>query len=181
QQAPMPKITVLEMPLPLSLEELFIGTVKKMKITRKVYDRATGGYQTEQRIIKVPVAKGLRAGSKLKYSDIGDRHKDSTQDIHFVIQEKQHPLFKREGNDLYHNVDISLTESLCGWDRIVPTIDGKNLSVGRAGPTSSTFTETFPGLGMPNYGSPTDPGNYIVGVNIKHPDILTQAQKDSLR
>jgi DnaJ-class molecular chaperone len=35
-------------------------------------------------------------------------------DIVFVVQEKEHALFKRKGPDLFLEKSISLTEALCG-------------------------------------------------------------------
>jgi DnaJ family protein B protein 4 len=35
----------------------------------------------------VPIKKGLKAGSKIKFSDVGDQVEGGTQDLHFVVQE----------------------------------------------------------------------------------------------
>jgi len=86
-RAPAPEITIVEKLLPVSLEELFYGATKKMKITRKTYDPATGRTSPEDRILEVPITKGLRAGSKIKFSDVGDQVEGGTQDLHFIIQE----------------------------------------------------------------------------------------------
>lgn len=87
RRAPAPEVTVVEKPLPVSLEELFNGTTKKMKIKRKTYDPATGKQSTQDRILEVPIKKGLKAGSKIKFSDVGDQVEGGTQDLHFVISE----------------------------------------------------------------------------------------------
>jgi DnaJ family protein B protein 4 len=90
RRAPTPEVTVVEKPLPVSLEELFNGTTKKMKIKRKTYDQATGKQSTQDRILEVPIKKGLKPGSKIKFSDVGDQVEGGTQDLHFVIQEVSH-------------------------------------------------------------------------------------------
>jgi DnaJ family protein B protein 4 len=87
RRAPAPEVTVVEKPLPVSLEELFSGTTKKMKIKRKTYDPATGKQSTQDRILEVPIKKGLKAGSKIKFSDVGDQVEGGTQDLHFIISE----------------------------------------------------------------------------------------------
>ena len=87
RRAPAPEITVVEKPLPVSLEELFNGTTKKMKIKRKTYDQATGKQSTQDRILEVPIKKGLKAGSKIKFSDVGDQVEGGTQDLHFIVSE----------------------------------------------------------------------------------------------
>jgi DnaJ homolog subfamily B member 4 len=87
RRAPTPEVTVVERQLPVSLEELFNGTTKKMKIKRKTYDPATGKQSTQDRILEVPIKKGLKAGSKIKFKDVGDQVEGGTQDLHFVVQE----------------------------------------------------------------------------------------------
>lgn len=87
RRAPTPEVTVVEKPLPVSLEELFNGTTKKMKIKRKTYDQATGKQSTQDRILEVPIKKGLKAGSKIKFSDVGDQVEGGTQDLHFIVSE----------------------------------------------------------------------------------------------
>lgn len=87
RRAPAPEVTVVEKPLPVSLEELFNGTTKKMKIKRKTYDQATGKQSTQDRILEVPIKKGLKAGSKIKFSDVGDQVEGGTQDLHFIVSE----------------------------------------------------------------------------------------------
>lgn len=87
RRAPEPEVTVVEKPLPVSLEEVFNGTTKKMKIKRKTYDQATGKQSTQDRILEVPIKRGLKAGSKIKFSDVGDQVEGGTQDLHFIVQE----------------------------------------------------------------------------------------------
>lgn len=91
RRAQTPEVTVVEKPLYVTLEELFNGTTKKMKIKRKTYDQATGKQSTQDRILEVPIKKGLKAGSKIKFSDVGDQVEGGTQDLHFVVQEVSSP------------------------------------------------------------------------------------------
>ena len=92
RRAPAPEVTVVEKPLPVSLEELFNGTTKKMKIKRKTYDQATGKQSTQDRILEVPIKRGLKAGSKIKFSDVGDQVEGGTQDLHFIVSEVSQSL-----------------------------------------------------------------------------------------
>jgi DnaJ family protein B protein 4 len=87
RRAPEPEATIVEKPLAVSLEELYSGTTKKMKIKRKTYDSDTGRQSTQDRILEVPIKKGLKAGSKIKFSDVGDQVEGGTQDLHFIVSE----------------------------------------------------------------------------------------------
>lgn len=95
--------------------------------------------------------------------------------------QKEHPTLKREGDDIVTTVDISLKESLTGWNRTVKTIDGKQLPVSGGGPTAPGYVERFPGLGMPLTKRPGVRGDFIVKINVKFPTSLTANQKAQLR
>ncbi|KAK3676494.1 Molecular chaperone (DnaJ super) [Recurvomyces mirabilis] len=181
RREPEVETTVVEKPLQLSLEDIFAGTTKKLKVQRKTYDSSTGKQAVEDKILSVPVKRGLKAGSKIKYPDMGDQVEGGTQDLHFIIKEKDHPLFTRDGDDLKHFAEIDLKEALTGWKRTVSTIDGKQVSVSSSGPTQPTFEERFPQLGMPKSKTPEKRGDLVVGVRIKYPASLTAAQKQKLR
>ncbi|KAF1981804.1 DnaJ-domain-containing protein [Aulographum hederae CBS 113979] len=181
QRQPTPEVTVVERPLPVTLEELFNGTTKKMKIKRKTYDSSTGKQSMEDRILEVPIKKGLKVGSKIKFSNVGDQVEGGTQDLHFVVSEKAHPLFTRQGDDVHHTIELDLKEALTGWRRTITTIDGKNVNVSASGPTAPTFEERFPALGMPKSKTPSQRGDFVVGVKIKFPTSLTADQKAKLK
>jgi DnaJ family protein B protein 4 len=87
RRAPEPEVTVVEKPLAVSLEELYGGATKKLKIKRKTFDNETGRQSTQDRILEVPIKKGLKAGSKIKFSDVGDQVEGGTQDLHFIVSE----------------------------------------------------------------------------------------------
>jgi DnaJ family protein B protein 4 len=182
RRAATPEASILERPLPITLEDLFKGTTKKLKINRRVFDPNTHQQSTEEKILTVPIKAGLKAGSKVKFAGAGDQTADGgTQDIHFIVSEKPHELFTRDGDDLRRDVEISLKEALTGWKKTVTTIDGKQLSVGGSGPTAPTWTERFPSLGMPSSKKPTERGDFIVGVNIKFPTSLSADQKKTIK
>ena len=172
--------TVVEKPLPISLEDIFNGATKKLKVQRKTFDNQTGKQSVEDKILSVPIKKGLKAGSKIKYPDMGDQVEGGVQDLHFIVKEKDHPLYKRDGDDIRHTVEIDLKEALTGWKRTVTTIDGKQLTVASSGPTQPTFEERYPGLGMPKPKTPTQRGDFLIGVKIKFPKSLTVGQKTKL-
>lgn len=52
-----------------------------------------------------------------------------TGDIVFVLQMKEHPKFKRKGDDLFYELDINLTEALCGFHFPVTHLDGRQLLI----------------------------------------------------
>lgn len=95
--------------------------------------------------------------------------------------QKPNPNFKRAGDDLVTTVDLGLKEALTGWERIVKTIDGKQLRVSKPGPTQPGSEERYPGLGMPISKKPTERGDLVVRANVKFPTSLSSSQKQTLK
>ncbi|KAH8702559.1 putative DnaJ domain protein Psi [Talaromyces proteolyticus] len=180
RRAPTPEPRVEEKPLLLSLEEIFNGTTKKVTVKSKTFD-SSGKRKVHDVTLEATIKPGLRSGSKIKYKGVGDQEEGGRQDVHLIVTEKEHPVFKRSGDHLIATVDLSLKEALTGWERIVKTIDGKSIRVAKPGPTPSGYEERFPGLGMPISKNPSERGDMIVKVNVKFPTSLTASQKDILK
>ncbi|RYP56850.1 hypothetical protein DL771_011554 [Monosporascus sp. 5C6A] len=186
-----PEVTTVERSLPVTLEELYNGVTKKMKIKRKTFDE-TGKRTTTDQVLEVPIKPGLKKGSKIKFKGVGDQEEGGKQDLHFIVEEasspfyfdpssKTHPLYTRDGDDLIHQIDLDLKEALTGWKRTITTIDGKQLNIEKAGPTGPNTSDTYPGLGMPLSKKPGERGNFIVKYNVKFPTSLTPRQKQQLK
>jgi DnaJ family protein B protein 4 len=175
-----PESTVSERRVSLTLEELFNGTEKKFRVKRKTFDK-DGRISREDKELKIPVKPGMKAGSKFKFKGVGDEIDGSKQDLHFIIEEKPHESFTRDGDDLITTLSIPLKDALLGWSRQIKTIEGKQVKVSHAGPTSPTWQESYPGQGMVLSKTPNERGNLIVKVNIVFPSTLTLEQKNQLR
>ncbi|KAK3325509.1 DnaJ C terminal domain-containing protein [Apodospora peruviana] len=177
---PTPEVTTVEKPLPLALEDLYNGVTKKMKIKRKTFDD-TGKRITSDTLLEVPIKPGLKKGSKIRFKGVGDQEEGGQQDLVFIVEEKPHLLFTREGDDLVQTIDLDLKEALTGWKRTVTTIDGKNLQLEKGGPTQPGSSDKYPGLGMPISKKPGQRGDFVIKYNVKFPTTLTQAQKQKLK
>ena len=91
QRAPTPEVTVVERNLPITLEQLYKGTKKKMNIKRKTFDESTGKRKMEEKLLEIDVKPGYKAGTKIKFKGWGDQEDGATQDLHFVITEVSIP------------------------------------------------------------------------------------------
>ena len=100
-----------------------------------------------------------------------------------ISLQKDHPLFKRQDDNLVAVIELDLKEALTGWQRTISTIDGKQVPVRGGGPTPPGYRETFPHLGMPKSKSKNkdERGDMIVEVKVKFPSSLTLAQKSHLK
>lgn len=87
RRVPTPEVTTVEKPLAVTLEELFKGTHKKMKIKRKTFEQGTNKRKVEDKILELDIRPGYKAGTKIKFKGVGDQEEGGTQDLHFIITE----------------------------------------------------------------------------------------------
>jgi len=180
-RAQTPEVTTVERPLPLTLEELYKGTHKKMKIKRKAFDEVTGKRTTQDKVLEMDIKPGLKKGSKIKFKGVGDQEEGGQQDLHFVVEEKPHALYTRNENDIHYVLDLSLKEALTGWKRTVTTIDNRQINIEKSGPTQPGSKDSYPGLGMPLSKKPDQRGDFVVEYKVTFPPTLTADQKRKLR
>jgi DnaJ family protein A protein 2 len=123
----------------------------------------------------------MREGDKITFSGMSDEvPKMETGDINFIIQEKEHELFKRKGADLLAVKTVSLNQALCGFTWKVKHLDGRILVIkSRPGevikPEMNTkealpFVKVVPDEGMPSKGNPFVRGNMYVMFRVEFPN-----------
>ncbi|KAI7838345.1 hypothetical protein COHA_007913 [Chlorella ohadii] len=170
-----------EMDLQCSLEELYRGTTRRMKISRKRLD-ANGQQRPDSEMLEIHVRPGWKAGTKITFQEKGDEHPGRiAADIIFVLQEKPHPVFRRDGNDLIYTHRVPLVEALCGTAVHLQTLDGRPLAVPINAPISLQQDLVVPGEGMPITKQPGQKGNLRIRFEVKMPDQLNEQQKAVLR
>jgi len=170
-------------PLKVSLEDLYSGTTKHLKIGRKL---ARGGQ--EDKILDVPIHAGYKSGTKIRFPRSGNEQPDgSAQDIVFVVEEKPHDVFTRDNNDLITSQKISLLEALTGsgsTSRTITHLNGSKVQVKLPAAIIKPGQETrILGKGMPirKGGATGSFGDLIVKWDIEFPERLTSSQQDGLK
>lgn len=69
----------------------------------------------------------------------------------FVVEEKPHDTYRREGNDLVHRLPITLEQALKGlFALVLPTLDGRQLRVQVEEMIHPGMVKVLKGEGMPN-------------------------------
>ena len=72
--------------------------------------------KSERKVLEVHVEKGMKHNQKITFRGMADETPGvEPGDIHFIIQEKDHELFKRKGADLLVTKDVSLNQALTGF------------------------------------------------------------------
>ena len=105
-----PQDPPIEHDLYVSLEDISRGVTKRMKITRRVVAN-DGTVRKEDKVLAINVKPGWKSGTKITFQREGDQAPNKIPaDIVFIIRDKPHPNFKREGSDLKYTCQISLKE-----------------------------------------------------------------------
>lgn len=171
-----PEPETVTLPLSCTLEELYTGKTKKLNISRKNQH----GTQ-EKQLVSVNVTAGWKSGTKITYKGIGDWTPHGRQTVKFVLEEKSHPLYTRDGDNLKITIPLSFKESLLGFRKEIKTLGGKTITIDRATPISPSTQTTYPGQGMPISKQPGKFGDLFVSFKVDYPISLTANQKAAIQ
>uniref|UniRef100_A0A8C4M749 DnaJ heat shock protein family (Hsp40) member B1 n=1 Tax=Equus asinus TaxID=9793 RepID=A0A8C4M749_EQUAS len=104
--------------LRVSLEEIYSGCTKKMKISHKRLGPDGKSVRNEDKILTIEVKRGWKEGTKITFPKEGDQTSSNIPaDIVFVLKDKPHNVFKRDGSDVIYPARISLREVGAGGGR----------------------------------------------------------------
>ncbi|XP_013786562.1 dnaJ homolog subfamily B member 4-like isoform X2 [Limulus polyphemus] len=171
----------IEHDLYLSLEEAFKGCAKKMKISRKVLNPDGRSTRREEKVLTINIKPGWKAGTKITFQREGDQGVGTIPaDIVFVVKDKPHSLFKREGSDIKYVAKITLKEALCGTNVDIPTLTGEKLTLRIKDIIKPNVIRRIAGHGLPYPKEPNRRGDLNVVFDIKFPDTLNESTKQIL-
>lgn len=79
--------------------------------------------------LEVRIKAGTRDGQRIRLPGKGNAgaHGGAPGDLYAIIRTGDHPIFRRDGDDIYLSVPVSATEAALGAKIEVPTIDGRAL------------------------------------------------------
>jgi curved DNA-binding protein len=158
----------LQLELPLTLHEMAFGVEKIVEFHRDG--------QLEKVSVKIP--PGAAQGKKLRVQGKGSPHPAGGQpgDLYIKIKEISHPVFKREGHDLYVDKHIKFSEAVLGTKLTVPTLDGKTMSLKIPPGTNSQTKMRLKGHGLP-MGNGKSRGDEYVRIIVDIPPVINKKQK----
>ncbi|TXG50407.1 hypothetical protein EZV62_022931 [Acer yangbiense] len=175
------KAVPVENTLPCSLEELYKGAKKKMKISRNLYD-SFGKLRAVEEILTIEIKPGWKKGTKITFPEKGNQELGFfPADLIFIVDEKPHVLYKRDGNDLILNQEITLLEALTGKTLDLTTLDGRNIMIPLSDIVKPGADVIVSNEGMPISKEPGKKGNLRIKIDVKYPSRLTSEQKSDLR
>ena len=172
----------------ITVQNSFFGRMQTQSVCptcqgegRVIKDKCThcGGEGTERgdKVVEVKIPAGVAEGMALTLQGMGNaaRHAGINGDLIVVIKEEEHPDFERQGNNLVHNLSISVTTAILGGDAEVPTIDGR-VRISIEPGTQSGKVMRLRGKGLPDVNG-RGRGDIIVVVDVVIPTTLTKEER----
>lgn len=139
------------------------------------------GVKEKSRTLEVSIPAGVDDGDRVRLAGEGEAGGSGVQngDLYVEVRVKEHPVFKRQGADLYMDVPVSITDAALGKEVEIPTLDGK-VKIKVAEGTQSGKLLRVRGKGVTPVRT-TMKGDLICRIMVETPVNLTREQKDLLR
>lgn len=154
----------------------------KGKIIKNPCPKCRGlGRVRAQKIVPIDIPGGVQDGQTLRSSGNGDCgiNGGPSGDLLISVNVRPHPVFRREGYDVYCDVPITYTEAVLGGEITIPTIDGdEKYTLSEGTQTGTVFR--FKGKGVKKLNR-NERGNQYVKVYVEVPKNLSKKQKDLLK
>jgi len=141
--------------------------------------RGSGVISTTE-TINVKIPPGADTGSRLKLKGMGaaGARGGKAGDLHINLTVKPHPIFKREGNDIYVDAPVTISEAVLGGKIKVPTLDG-DVTMTLPSGTDSGKKFRLKGKGIPNAKTKVRGDEFVV-IKIVVPKKVTEKTKEAL-
>jgi molecular chaperone DnaJ len=139
------------------------------------------GRVEKTKTLSVKIPAGVDTGDRIRLTGEGEAgmHGAPSGDLYVQVSVREHPIFTRDGNNLYCEVPISFTTAAVGGEIEVPTLDGRaNLKIPAESQTGKMFRMRGKGVKSVRSGSV---GDLICKVVIETPVNLNDRQKELLK
>ncbi len=155
------------------------GTGKKA--TRVCKNCGGRGKVTATESIKVKIPAGVDSGSRVKIKGMGNAGEGGGPpgDLFIEITVRPHPFFKREGEDVYLELPLTVGEAALGAKVEVPTIDGMAIMTIPPG-TQSGQRFKLSGKGFPSLKTGMR-GNQYVDIKVIVPKDINEKGKEAIK
>jgi len=139
------------------------------------------GYYKHKKKIKVNIPAGIHNGDQLRVRDKGNSIGAGSikGDLLITIKVKAHPVFKRDGDNVISDIDISFAQAALGCKLELDTLDGREEVIIRPGtqPGEKIVLRSRGVVELNGYRR----GDYIINVNVKIPTRLDNEEINLLK
>ena len=142
--------------------------------------RGTGNVKITKKL-SVDIPAGIDEGQKIALRGEGNTGKNGgpSGDLIIDISVRPHPIFERDGSDIYCEVPVTFVDAALGAEIDIPTLEGKQkFTIPEGTQNGTTFTIRGKGITRVNT---KNRGDLIITIIVEVPKNLTGEQKDLLR
>ncbi|MBR4898163.1 MAG: molecular chaperone DnaJ [Prevotella sp.] len=152
-------------------------------IKNKCHECGGTGVVKGEEVVEINIPAGVAEGMVVNVPGKGNagQHGGIAGDIQVFIEEEDHNLFVRDGNDLVYNLLLDFPTAALGGDVEIPTIEGSKLKVKIDNGTQPGKTLRLRGKGLPavqGYGSGR--GDLVVNISVYVPKTLSREERKAL-
>jgi molecular chaperone DnaJ len=146
-------------------------------ITQKCEPCQGNGVVRDDEVISIRIPAGVAEGMQLSLSGKGNMGARGgiAGDLIVQIEEEKNPELERDGNNLIHNLFISIPDAVLGANIEVPTLDGR-VRVKIAPGTQPGKVLRLKGKGLPSIND-RSVGDLLVNINVWIPTELTKDER----
>ncbi|MDP2061442.1 MAG: molecular chaperone DnaJ [Flavobacteriaceae bacterium] len=147
-------------------------------ILSKPTDADAQGLKFVEETVSIQIPGGVSDGMQLKVSGKGNDAPGNgiPGDLIVLIEEVEHDLLKREGDNLHYDLYVSFSEAVLGVSKEIETVSGKVRIKLEPGIQSGKILR-LKGKGVSNVNG-YNKGDLLVHVNVWTPKELSKEQKD---
>jgi len=149
--------------LKCTLEDLYMGCEKKIQI--------------DEKIIVIDIKEGWKSGTKIVYENI-TKENNININLEIIIQEVEHKIYKRRGDDLLIIIPINLKDALIEGYVDIHALDNRILRINHT-LVSPNYFKVVKDEGMPNQKTGIK-GELHIRYNIIFPNELSKIQQEQL-
>lgn len=148
----------------ITLQEAYKGTSRTLRVG------------DEKMKVKIPA--GIKDGQRLKLKGKGSSKVRGGQrgDIYLTVRIEVPEGYERKGNNIYYDQPVDLYTAVLGGETVVKTLNGKVKITIPAG-TSGGKLFRLTGMGMPEFGNPSNKGDFLVRIKVQIPETLSDEEK----
>lgn len=136
----------------------------------------------KERTLSVNIPAGVEDGTRIRLSGEGEAgmRGGPAGDLYIFLSLRPHPIFQRDGADLFCRVPISMTAAALGGEIEVPTLNGKRVKLKIPEGTQTGKQFRLKDKGMPVLNS-REIGDLYIQTTVETPIKLSKKQKELLK
>ena len=154
-----------------------------MVIKNKCKECGGTGIVKGEEVVEISIPAGVAEGMVVNVPGKGNKGQRNgvNGDIQVFIEEIEHDLFVRDGNDLIYNLLLDFPTAALGGEIEVPTIEGSRLKLKIDNGTQPGKTLRLRGKGLPSVqGYGQGRGDLVVNISVYVPKTLSRDEKEAM-